>query len=216
MNILGAIFDLDGTILDSMGIWASIASRYLRSLGIQPRADVDDVVKTLSMEDAARYFIREYHVSRSVPEIVQEVCGMIETFYRETVPLKPGAAQLLAWLQQKGVQICAATSGDKTLAEAALSRCGVLPYFKRIFTCAEVGHGKEEPIIYETARAFLGTQTAETVVFEDTLYALQTAKAAGFPTAAVADPSSEQDREAIRLCADVYLHTLMDWVRIYG
>ena len=146
MNIRGAIFDLDGTILDSMGIWASIASRYLRSLGIQPRADVDDVVKTLSMEDAARYFIREYHVSRSVPEIVQEVCGMIETFYREAFLLKRGAAQLLAWLQQKGVQICAATSGDKTLAEAALSRCGVLPYFKRIFTCAEVGHGKEEPM----------------------------------------------------------------------
>lgn len=215
MTIRGAIFDLDGTILDSMGIWATLASAYLRSLGITPRADVDRAVRVLSMEDAARYFIREYGVPRTVPGIVREVSALIEGFYREQVPLKPGAPALLSSLRRRGVRLCAATSGDRTLAEAALTRCGIRDCFGALFTCAEVGRGKDSPEIYEAARAYLGTTASETAVFEDALYALRTAKAAGFFTVAVADPSAADDREALQSCADIYLYALTDWERMY-
>ena len=211
MTIRGAIIDLDGTLLDSMGIWNTIASDYLKSIGIVPRPDVDQVVSTYSMEEAARYLIREYGLARSVSEVVQEVRGLLRDFYEHRVLLKPGAAALLASLSRRRVKICAATSGDRALAEAALARCGILSYFGHIFTCEEVGHGKDSPEIYEAARAFLGTTAQETVVLEDALYALRTAKAAGFCTVAVGDPSSAQDRAAIQECADFYLESCADW-----
>ena len=211
MKIRGAIFDLDGTLLDSMGIWDTIATDYLRSCGVMPHPDVDDAVRILSMEDAAQYFIREYGLTRTVPEIVQEVSGLVTDFYRLHVQLKPGAAALLASLARRGVKLCAATSGDGTLARAALARCGILPLLGRVFTCAEVGHGKDSPEIYEAARAYLGTSVPETAVFEDALHALQTAKRAGFFTVAVADPSARRDSATLRLCADVYLNSLTEW-----
>lgn len=209
--IRGAIFDLDGTLLDSMGIWRTVASDYLKSLGVMPRTDVDDTVRTLSMEDAARHFIQAYGVTRTVPQIVQDVSNRIAAFYREGVQLKPGAAALISALQKRGIQLCAATSGDGALARAALSRCGVLAVLEPVFTCAEIGQGKDSPAIYEAACAYLGTQVHETAVFEDALYALQTAKQAGFYTVAVEDEASLRDRDAIRACADSYLCTLTNW-----
>ena len=130
-------------------------------------------MRILSMEDAARYFIRAYGLVRTVPEIVREVGGLVTDFYRLHVQLKPGAAALLAALTRRGVKLCAATSGDGTLARAALERCGVLPCLGRVFTCAEVGRGKDSPKIYEAARAYLGTSARETAVFEEDVYKRQ-------------------------------------------
>ena len=100
--------------------------------------------------------------------------------------------------------------------EAALERCGVLSCFGEIFTCNEVGHGKDEPDIFEEALRFLGTEKAETVVFDDALYAVRTAKEAGFPVAAVYD-SHEKAQDQIRMLADVYLEELtqLDKIRKY-
>ena len=121
--------------------------------------------------------------------------------------LKPGAAELLARLQQNRVKLCIATATDRYLVEAALSRLGVLSCFSGMFTCSEVGHGKDEPYILETAVAFLGTKKDETVVFDDALYAVRTAKAAGFPAVAVYD-SYEKEQKEIRALADFYLENL--------
>ncbi len=111
MTIRGAIFDIDGTLLDSMGIWDTIATDYLRSCGVTPRPDVDDAVRILSMEDAARYFIRVRSCAHSAgdrPGGRRPGHGL----YRLHVQLKPGAAALLAALTRRGVKLCAATSGD--------------------------------------------------------------------------------------------------------
>ena len=141
---------------------------------------------------------------------------MLERYYRFEVPLKPGAAELLERLRQDGVKLCIATATDRHLVEAALDRCGVLSCFGEIFTCNEVGHGKDEPDIFEEALRFLGTEKAETVVFDDALYAVRTAKEAGFPVAAVYD-SHEKAQDQIRMLADVYLEELtqLDKIRKY-
>ena len=216
MRIRGAIFDVDGTLLDSMFIWDTIGEAYLRSIGYQPKENLNETFKNMSLHQAARYYQTEYGVTRSIDEIMDGVNAMLERYYRFEVPLKPGVAELLERLRQGGVRLCIATATDRHLVEAALDRCGVLSCFGEIFTCNEVGHGKDEPDIFEEALRFLGTEKAETVVFDDALYAVRTAKEAGFPVAAVYD-SHEKAQDQIRMLADVYLEELtqLDKIRKY-
>ena len=204
MRIRGAIFDVDGTLLDSMFIWDTIGELYLRSIGYQPKENLNETFKNMSLRQAARYYQTEYGVTLSIDEIMDGVNAMLERHYRFEVPLKPGVAELLERLRQSGVKLCIATATDRHLVEAALDRCGVLSCFGEIFTCNEVGHGKDEPDIFEAALRFLGTRKEETLVFDDALYAVRTAKEAGFPVAAVYD-SHEKEQDKVRLLADIYL-----------
>ena len=185
--IKGALFDLDGTLLDSMFIWDTIGEVYLRSLDIKPRENLAETFKTFTLEESAEYYRTHYGVTLSVAEIVDSVNRMIEDLYKSTVTLKKGVAEFLAGLSKAGVRMCIATVTDKYLAEAALTRLKVRQYFGEIITTAEVGCGKNDPNIYRTALAYLGTEKHETLVFEDVLHALMTAKNDGFPVAAVYD-----------------------------
>lgn len=204
MRIRGAIFDVDGTLLDSMFIWDTIGETYLRSIGYQPKENLNETFKNMSLHQAARYYQTEYGVARSIDEIMDGVNAMLERYYRFEVPLKPGVAELLERLRQSGVKLCIATATDRHLVEAALDRCGVLSCFGEIFTCNEVGHGKDEPDIFEAALRFLGTRREETLVFDDALYAVRTAKEAGFPVAVIYD-SHEKNQKEIRALADFYI-----------
>ena len=204
MKISGAIFDVDGTLLDSMSIWDTIGADYLRSIGYIPRENLNEIFKNMSLLQAAEYYRNEYGVTLRVEEIMSGVNAMLEQFYQYEAPLKPGAAELLARLRQNRVKLCIATATDRYLVEAALARCGVLSYFGEIFTCNGVGHGKDEPHIFEAALRFLGTEKSETVVFDDALYAIKAAKEAGFPVAAVCD-SHEKNQKEIRALADFYI-----------
>lgn len=204
MRIRGAIFDVDGTLLDSMFIWDTIGETYLRSIGYEPREKLNEVFKNMSLFQAARYYRTEYGVTLSIDEIMNGVNAMLERYYRFEVSLRPGVAELLAQLQASGVKLCIATATDRYLVEAALERCGVLSCFGAIFTCNEVGHGKDEPDIFEEALRFLGTEKVVTVVFDDALYAVRTAKEAGFPVAVIYD-SHEKNQEGLRALADFYI-----------
>ena len=204
MRIRGAIFDVDGTLLDSMFIWDTIGETYLRSIGYQPKENLNETFKNMSLHQAARYYQTEYGVTLSIDQIMDGVNAMLERYYRFEVSLRPGVAELLAQLQASGVKLCIATATDRYLVEAALERCGVLSCFGAIFTCNEVGHGKDEPDIFEEALRFLGTEKAETVVFDDALYAVRTAKEAGFPVVVIYD-SHEKNQEGLRVLADFYI-----------
>lgn len=207
MTIHGAIFDVDGTLLDSMFIWDTIGETYLRSIGYEPKENLNEVFKNMSLRQAARYYQTEYSVTLGIDEIMDGVNAMLEQYYCFEVPLKPGVEELLKRFRASGVKLCIATATDRYLVEAALKRCKVLSYFGRIFTCNEVGHGKDEPDIFEAALRFLGTEKSETVVFDDAIYAIKAAKEAGFPVAAVCD-SHEKNQEEIRVLSDVYLKDL--------
>ena len=213
MRIRGAIFDVDGTLLDSMFIWDTIGETYLRSIGYEPKENLNETFKNMSLHQAARYYQTEYGVTRSIDEIMDGVNAMLERYYRFEVPLKPGVAELLERLRQSGVRLCIATATDRHLVEAALDRCGVLSCFGEIFTCNEVGHGKDEPDIFEATLRFLGTRREETLVFDDALYAVRTAKEAGFPVAAVYD-SHERSQAEVRARSDLYLEDLTQLVEL--
>ena len=204
--LTGAIFDFDGTLLDSMFIWDTIGEDYLRTLGKEPHENLKETFMTLTLEEAAEYYREHYKVTLSVTEIVDSINAMVEGIYRTKVTLKPGVAEYLRLLKESGVKMCVATVTDRYLVEDTLERLGILHYFSEIFTCAEVGYGKDKPIIYQKALEHLGTAKEETFVFEDSLFALETAKAEGFPTVGVYDMHESRQEEMKRL-ADCYVRS---------
>lgn len=115
MKISGAIFDVDGTLLDSMSIWDTIGADYLRSIGYIPRENLNEIFKNMSLLQAAEYYRNEYGVTLRVEEIMSGVNAMLEQFYQYEAPLKPGAAELLARLRQNRVKLCIATATDRYL-----------------------------------------------------------------------------------------------------
>ena len=207
--IKGAIFDLDGTLLDSMFIWDTIGEEYLRSLGKAPHEDLKETFMTLTLEEAAEYYREHYGVTLSVKGIVDGVNAMVEQTYRTKVTLKPGISEYLAWLKENGVRMCVATVTDRYLVEETLDRLGVRHYFSEIFTCAEVGFGKDKPVIYQKALEHLGTEKSDTYVFEDMLFALNTAKTDGFPTVGVYD-RHEAHQDELKGLSDYYVLDFTD------
>lgn len=201
----GAIWDLDGTILDSMSAWDHVGENYLRSQGIEPEPNLDEAIATMSLHQAADYFIEHYGVKQTQDELIKSAVAIVDDFYRYEAQLKPHLKEFLAQLHETGVKMCIATATERSLVEAALARCGVLDYFSEIFTCSSVGAGKDEPTIYREALKFLGTDRTNTMVFEDSLHALTTAKKDGFYTTAVYD-SHEENQEEIQRLANCRIH----------
>lgn len=206
-----AIFDMDGTILDSMPFWQDVGGNYLRTQGREPRPGFRDTIKSMSMPEAAHYCKLTYDLPGTEEEIVAGMNAQIEGQYFHHLPLKPGAADFLRRLHGAGIRLCLATATDRYMAQAALERCGVLPLFDFVLTCTEVGAGKENPRIFEEALRRLGTSKAETWVFEDSPYAVETARAAGFLVAVVEDDSALAERPVLKTLAHQYLTSFADW-----
>lgn len=204
--IKGAIFDMDGTLIDSMPLWEDCGRVFLSARGITARDDLGETLKSLSMEQTADYLRDAYGISETTSEIIEMINGMVTDAYQRTIPLKRDIAAFLERLRQADVRMCVATATDRPLAEAALGRLGLLPFFERIFTCSEVGAGKDRPDIFEQACAALGTPRGETVVFEDALYAIETARRAGFRVVAIADDASAGDEARIAALSEQYIH----------
>ncbi len=205
----GAIFDFDGTLVDSMFIWDTIGEDYLRALGKEPHEDLKETFMTLTLEEAAEYYRQHYGVKLTVKEIVDGVNSMVEGIYRTKVVLKPGILDYLHWLKENGVKMCVATVTDRYLVEETLERLGILHYFSEVFTCAEVGYGKDKPIIYRKALEHLGTSKGDTFVFEDSLFALKTAKTDGFTTVGVYD-RHENRQDELKSLANYYIRDFAD------
>lgn len=205
--IRGVIFDLDGTLLDSMPWWDDLGERYLRSRGKEPEPNIRYHFKRLTMEGSAEYMKRTYGLKESIPEICAGVMGGIETAYLHNIPCKPHVVDMLNALRAEGVAMCVATATRRDCATAALARLGVSEYFSAVFTCTEIGASKTEPDIFEAALAHLGTPREATLVMEDSLHAIETAHAAGFPTCMVDEPASAGDAEALQALAEVRLKT---------
>lgn len=206
--IKGAIFDVDGTLLDSMEIWEDVAIRYLKSIGVEAEPDLPEVMFTMSLPEGAAYVKEHYRLTRETDEIIQGVLDIIRKYYEETAPLKPGVTKILEELSRKRIPMTVATSNNKEEVEAAFKRLGIASYFSRIFTCEEVGAGKTRPDIYMKAAEYMGTRPEETVIFEDVLHAIRTAKKAGFLAVGLYDEASKADQEEIKKEADWYAKSM--------
>ncbi len=205
MKFKGAIFDLDGTLLDSMPIWNGIGEKYLLSKGIAPQENLSKRFREMDLLQAAEYYRDRYGVTDGTQEIIHGIEGLIEHFYREEVTAKVGVKEFLERLKAANVRMCVATANSRELAIAALKRCGLCDYFEAIFTTNDMECGKNCPAIYDKALAFLGLQKSEVIVFEDALHAIETAAKAGYTVAAVQDNSAKADEGEIMRTADFYI-----------
>lgn len=207
------VFDMDGTLLDSMFIWDTAGENYLRSRGIEPRSDIREVLRTLSLLQTAHYFQAEYGMKESDREIMDGINGRLEKFYEEEAELKPGVKHALDVLKAEGIKMCVATATDRHMVEPALKRTGALAYFEQVFTCGEVGAGKDRPDVFLAAAEALNAKPEDTWVFEDALFAAETARRAGFHVAVVYDPSAEEQQEELKALAELYIR---DWEDLSG
>lgn len=203
--VQGAIFDMDGTLLDSMPVWEHAGERYLEKQGIRAGEGLSAKLFSMSMKEGAAYMKSEYGLSEETDQIISGINDLVFLSYQHIVMPKDGIGEQLDRLRAYGVPMAVATSTDRAMAEVALGRTGLLSYFKRIVTCSEVGAGKTSPAVYEEARQCLGCGRDGTYVFEDALYAIRTARAAGYRTVGIYDDGSRMDQAAIRAEADLYL-----------
>lgn len=209
--IAGAIFDIDGTLLDSMPIWEHAGERYLGSLGIEAEPGLGRLMLPMSMLQGAEYLKERYGLRFDTDEIIDGINNTIQGFYDNQVQLKHGVKQFLDDMKKCGIKMTAATSSDRSLIEKAMDRLEILNLFDRVFTCSEVGAGKSKPDIYLAAKQFMDTEISDTWVFEDAYHAIQTAKNAGFRTVGVYDASSMDAENEIRKFSDIYLYDLADF-----
>ena len=205
MRLQSAIFDMDGTLLDSMPMWRSLAGNLVRSHGLVPPPDLDRQVAALGLWDGTAYCKELCGLPGTVDGLVDELWGRIRDVYRNQVRPKPGLVKFLSVLKMQGVWMYVATATDRPLAEDGLRCAGIDGFFRGLITSQEAGQSKREgPEIYERALRRLRSNKKDTVVFEDALHALRTARAAGFRTAAVYD-ASEPDQDEMRRLADYYI-----------
>lgn len=205
MTLKGAIFDADGTLLDSMHIWNELGQRYLETLGIKAEENLPSILYPMSLEQSCRYLREHYHLRDSEGEILTGILGIIEGFYRDEVKLKEGVREFLMAMREKNIPMVIATSGSRDLLTSALERNEIAEYFEEIFTCSELNTNKHEPEIFTVCAEFLGLEPETVGVFEDSLFAVKTAKRAGFITFGVEDRSNVKDRQQIKEISDYYI-----------
>ncbi len=204
-DIKGVIFDIDGVLLDSLGIWTDLGSTYVRAKDLLPEKDLPQILFSMSMEEGAAYLRKHYLPEMTEEEITDGLEGMIRDFYYDEAEAKAGVKQILDTLKQNGLRITAATSSPRGHVERALERNGLLGNIEKIFTSAEIGSSKHSPEIYDAAAEYMGLSKNEVCVVEDSLYALETAARAGYRTIGICDEKGEPDQEGLRSAAEVYV-----------
>ena len=215
--IRGCIFDGDGTVMDSMGIWVSAGVRYLARHGIGYPENLPRELGPLGLNDTIRLLKDRFSIPRSEEEIFADVWADITRFYQEEAVCKPGMKDLLPELKARGIPMVLATAGDLSLLEPALRREGVFGCFDRCISCKEHHTDKNQPLIYETGAALMGLRPEEVAVFEDAHYALDSARRAGCWTVRVTEPAfAGKDFPPVDLWVEDFTHMDLFYARLPG
>lgn len=198
-----AIFDMDGTLVDSMGYWTGLAVEYLAGLGIREiPEDLPGRLMSMTMAQGAALLIQTFGLTVDAGELVAQQNAVMAQHYRRDIPLKPGVRAYLGALRARGVSMCVASATAEPLVEACLTRLGIRDFFQFVLSCESVGVSKERPDIFHLAARRLGAEPGEVAVYEDALHAARTAKEAGYYLVAVYDESARDRWEELQSLAD--------------
>lgn len=201
----GAIFDVDGTLLDSMGVWWDVCKDFFRNHGLTLTDEKALELKELRLEESLPMIIRENGLNLTMQEAVAEMKAMVDRAYATSIHLKPYAKEYLTQLKQNGVRIAVATSGYPELCKTAFRRLGILELIDAYAFSHEVNKGKDNPDIYLLAAERIGVEPAQCTVYEDIVAGIRSAKQGGFSTCAIYDSSNEGDTDVLKQYADHYI-----------
>lgn len=200
--IKGVIFDLDGTLIDSMNVWNQVDKLFLKECGVEnPPSDISERIKAMTIDDIADYFIAQFKLECTKEHIIRRIEELVKIQYEEIIPLKPDVIEVLDYLDKKRIPYGVATATYKNLAFAVLKRCGIFDRMKFLLTDKEYPVGKTKPDIFFGAAEILGLAPEEIIVAEDSLHCVETAVKAGFFTVGVYDEVSSADWQDIRKLA---------------
>lgn len=216
LDINYIIFDMDGTLLDSLSVWADSDREFITGLGFEYAEKHSLAMKKMHFDSACEYLVREYSLPFSTEETGKRILAIVEEHYINDVPLKYGAEEFLEYAKKRGIKMCIATSNKKSLAEDALEAKGIKKYFEFVLTSDEVGGGKESPEIFLKAAERLGAVPENTAVFEDSIHAVQSAKAAGFTVVGVYDPLCPEEFAEIEKSADKTVKSFKELLKEYA
>ena len=203
------IFDMDGTLVDSMGYWKRLGREFLAQKGVTENVEpVLERIKPMTKTESAALFIESFSLPGTPEGIAAEMNAVMDEHYRRDVPLKPGAAAYVQALRSRGARLCVATATPEPLARLCLERLGVADQFAFLLSCDAVGSGKDRPDVFLEAARRLGSAPADTAAFEDAIYAARTAKQAGFYTVGIYDETSAGRWAEMTALAD---ETIRDW-----
>lgn len=211
MIITGAIFDLDGTLIDSMPMWHNFVGVYLAKYDLEPDDYLKNNAKDMSFEESSEYIYNHYNIGKTPEEIVKDMTDTAADAYANTIPIKHDVKPFLFALRCKGVRMCIATASPREWAEAVLKRLNIDHYFSVILSCYDLKTSKSDPMIYDRAFDILGTDIDTTYIFEDSVNCIRTAKAAGYKVIGVKDEMSSPDEEEIKKLSDVYIKDFDDF-----
>ena len=202
-----AVFDVDGVLLDSMGIWKQVGDETLERNGIVLDPETRKWIDTLTVGEVAAYLNERYHLCDTDEEIEREICGAVEAAYDTSIPTKPHVPELLRWLREHGVRMCILTASEAYYVKSACERLDILRYFDRLYTCSEIGWSKYETECFAHVLQEMDVSPQEAVMFEDSIHALTTAQEAGMRTVGVEDlPWNEEKIPQLQEKADWYVN----------
>jgi HAD superfamily hydrolase (TIGR01509 family) len=209
-DIKAAIFDLDGTLVDSMWVWSKIDVEYLEIKGYSLPENLRNEISHLSFSQTAVYFKKKFNLDDPVEKILEDWHNMAFNHYSTNVTLKLGVKDFLNHLKSFKIKIALATSNSIPLLEACLKNNGIYDYFDSITTTDEVSNGKDCPDVYLLAANKLGVKPKDCLVFEDILAAVQGAKAANMKVIAVKDDECLNSKEDLLKYADKYIDSFLE------
>ena len=215
-RLKAVIFDLDGTLVDSMWIWPKIDVEYLGRFGIALTQELAEDVGGMSFTETAVYFKERFHLPDSVERIKEDWNAMALDKYQKEVPLKQGVREYLEWCTANHLRLEIATSNSRQLVESVIRAQGVAEYFDCILTSCEVERGKPAPDIYLEVAKRLGVAPGNCLVFEDIVPGIRAGKAAGMQVCAVWDGGDVASEQRKKELADYYITDYYQAMTLFG
>lgn len=213
-EIDAVIFDLDGTVADSMWMWTDIDIEYLSRFGFEFDSQLQIDIAGMSILETAVYFKEKYQIPLTLDQIIGDWIRMSIDKYRHEVPLKEKTRELLAFFRSRGLKIAIASSNAIEMIEACLEANSVRDQFDKIVTSDQVKRGKPWPDVYLYAAEQLGVSPERCLVFEDIPAGIKAGNAAGMKTIAVYDKFSEKEDAEKRAFADLYVHDFGEFLNL--